>query len=243
MAETDVAEQTDQAGTTEQAAGQDEAQTEVKTDSEQEKPATVPYERFEEMVKTVEQLKEQAEVVAQQQALIRANPVQQQEQYDPFAAAGLAEDDDVPTVAQFRTVINDISKVFSRQLADVAFQQSHPDYAQLVGTSDEIASGQWAGPFAEAIKKNPALLADIARSANPRLAAYNIAKLQLKKPEGKTVTTEEAEAAITEAAENAKRVKSSSNAKGGAALSEAGRYKDMDDAEFLKLALSHGAII
>ncbi len=50
----------------------------------------------------------------------------------------------------------------------------------------------------------------------------------------------EAEAAIDEAVENAKKVKSASNTKGGEGLSEAGRTENMSEADFIKAFNAHG---
>ena len=83
----------------------------------------------------------------------------------------------------------------------------------------------------------------IAQSGNPRLAAYEIAKLQMSRTANKPVKEDEAKNAIDEAVANANRVKSSSNAKGGEALSEEGRYASMDDKAFLELAHKHGAFV
>jgi len=74
--------------------------------------------------------------------------------------------------------------------------------------------------------------------------AYQIAKLhQQNKAEGKTTTKKDAKEVIDEAIANANRVKSSANTKGGEALSEEGRYANMSDPDFLKLAASRGAVM
>ena len=46
---------------------------------------------------------------------------------------------------------------------------------------------------------------------------------------------------LDEAAANATRVKSAGNAAGGGVLSEAGRYANMSDEDYMALALSRGA--
>jgi len=250
MADTNV-EETESQEVEGEAEGQAEGQVEGdQTEGEAEgEPETVPYERFQEVVKQVEALSQQVEGAAQQLALAKANPIPDQREatprFDIYKEVGLDVEDpeDIPNQGQLKQIFSHHAKVFDTRLAEISFLQSHSDYTEIVGTVDEIASGTYAEPLAAAIKKNPALAKDIAKSPNPRLAAYNIAKLQQKKPKGKAVTKEEAEAAISEAAENAKRIKSSSNAKGGGALSEEGRYGSMDDADFLKLAQSHGAFV
>jgi len=209
-----------------------------------DEPKTVPYERFQEVVDEVKQLKEQAEMAAQQVALARANPPQQeQKEFDIFKEVGLEDEDDVPTVKQHRQILNHYATVFDRRLAELAFQQAHPDFAELVGTADEIASGKYAAPLAAAIKQNPALMRMIAKSDNPRLAAYYVAKLQKSKTGNEPIKKNEAQNVIDEAVENANRIKSSANTKGGENLSEEGRIAKMDDKDFLKLAREHGAFV
>lgn len=228
---------------------QAESQAEGEAKGEAEESETVPYERFQEVVTEMKALKEQNETIMQQQALARANPIQGQQeqapQFDIYKEVGLDPEDpeDIPNQGQIKKILNHAGKVFSSQLAQIAFQQAHPDYAELVGSADEISSGKYAGPLAAAIKQNPALLTMIAKSGDPRLAAYEIAKLQKAKTKDEPVKKDEAKDAIDEAVENAKRVKSSSNAKGGGALSEEGRYEGMSDEEFVALALSNGAYI
>lgn len=223
----------------------DETKTEeTKTDE----PKTVPYERVKELTETIKGLEEQITTIQQQQALARANPVQTQQQvqqFDIYKEVGLDPEDpeDIPNQGQLKQIINHAATVFDKRLAAIAFQQAHPDYADLVGTADEISTGKYAEPLAAAIKQNPALLNMIAQSGDPRIAAYEIAKLQKAKTKDEPIKKDEAKSAIEEAVENANRVKSSSNAKGGEALSEEGRIANMSPEDFVKLALSHGAII
>lgn len=238
-------QQTEAEGQQTEAEGQTEGtKDEAKAD---DKPKTVPYERVEEMASKIKQLEEQITMNQQQLALARANPPQGREapapQFDIFKEVGLEDDEDVPNQGQLKQIFGHYGTMFSRQLADIAFQQAHPDYAELVGTADELASHKYAEPFAAAIKLNPALLTMIAKSADPRLAAYEVAKLQKSKTPEKSVEIDEAKEAIDEAVKTAARVKSSANTKGGGQLSEEGRYAKMSDADFVALALSNGASI
>lgn len=249
----DNPEKTEEGQTGTEAEGQVEGQqAEGQTEGEAktEEPKTVPYERFQEMAAKVKQLEEQATIAQQQMALAKANPpqgqqsVQQPVTRDIFKEVGLNDDDDVPTVKQHRQILEHYGKVFDTRLAELAFFQTHPDYTDLVGTADECMSGKYAEPLATAIKQNPALIQMIAQSGNPRLAAYEVAKLQKAKTKTDApVKTNEAKTVIDEAVENANRVKSSSNAKGGEALSEKGRIENMPDKDFLELARKHGAFV
>lgn len=222
-----------------------EASAEV---SATEEPKTVPYERLEEVTGQLKEVKEQNELLQQQMALAKANPPPTQTSapaFDVYKEVGLDPDDpeDMPDQKQLKQIFAYYNKVFDSRLAEVNFFQQHPDFAQLVGTPDEMAAGKYAGPLSAAIKENPALIHTITTSANPRLAAYEIAKLQSQKSKKDTGKTDDAKSAIDQAVENAARVKSAANAKGGGALSEEGRYATISDKDFLKLASEHGAIV
>jgi len=230
----------EQAEVTETTEGQTEGETK---EVEAKEPQTVPIERFQEMTDKVKLLEEQVVNAQQQMAIARANQSQKEPaaKFDIFKEAGLTDDDDVPTVGQYKQIIEHHATVFDRKLADLAFHQSHPDFAEFVGTADEIASGNYAAPLTAAIKNNPAIARMIGESPNPRMAAYNIAKLQ--KSKAAPVKTDEAKQIIDDAKANSERVKSSSNTKGGEPLSEENRYTSMDDADFLKIANRNGAFV
>ncbi len=221
----------------------DETQTE---ETEAKAEETVPMERFKEMVDKVELLEKQAGVAAEQAAIAKANPIAAQatsaDQFDIFKEVGLDKDDDVPDVGQTKKIMAHYGHVFDMRIATLAFHQAHPDYDQLVGTVDEIASGKYAEPLAAAIKKNPALQSMIASSKNPRIAAYEVAKLQ-KESVKTPVVTKDAKDAIDEAVKAANKVKSPSNTKGGESLSEEGRIAKMSDADFLNIARDNGAFV
>ena len=210
---------------------------------EAKEPQTVPFERFQEMTDKVKLLEEQVVNAQQQMAIARANQSQKEPaaKFDIFKEVGLTDEDDVPTVKQYKQILEHHATIFDKRLADLAFHQSHPDFAEYVGTVDEIASGNYAAPLASAIKNNPAIARMIGESPNPRMAAYNIAKLQKTKSE--PVKTKEAKDIIDDAKNTSERVKSSSNTKGGEALSEEGRYSIMNDADFLKIAHNNGAFV
>ena len=250
---TDVTEKTEQAEvvdeqteTTETVEGQTEGEakeTEANEANESNEPQTVPFERFQEMTDKVKLLEEQVTNAQQQMAIARANQTQKQpaEKFDIFKEAGLDDDDDVPTVGQYKKILEHHAKVFDQRLADLSFHQAHPDFEEYVGTADEIASGKYAAPLTAAIKNNPAIARMIGESPNPRMAAYNIAKLQ--KSQTSPVKTDEAKQIIDDAKANSERIKSSSNTKGGDSLSEENRYTQMNDSDFLKIANNNGAFV
>jgi len=221
-----------------------EAKADVKAEgtTETEEAKTVPMDRFQAMSDKVKLLEEQVVNAQQQMAIARANqPQKPADKFDIFNEVGLTDNEDVPTVEQHRKIIDHFATVFDRKLADLSFHQAHPDFAEYVGTADEIASGKYAAPLAAAIKNNPAIAQMIGQSPNPRMAAYNIAKLQ--KSQAAPVKTDDAKQIIDDAKANSERIKSSSNTKGGDPLSEENRYTNMDDGDFLKIARDHGAFV
>jgi len=220
-----------------------EAATEEKESNQAEKqvetkPEMVPKERMDAVSAENKSLKEQNELMQQNQALLRANPpaASQVKQTDPWEIEGLEGDDDIPNVGQQKKVLGRIMGGVRSEITQLRFLYDHPDFSEIVGTREQIQTGQWAAPLNEAIKANPMLMATIVNSADPYAAAYTVAKIHAKKKaEGDTTKTTktEAEAAIDEAVENSKRVKTSANTKGGEGLSEQGRVANMSDAEFI----------
>ena len=147
------------------------------------------------------------------------------------------EPKDIPNQEQQKKIDAYKDAVFNQKIGQLRFVADHPDFPKLVGTAQQIQTGQWAEPLMKAIKANPTLMNTIVNSTDPYAAAYGVAKLQADKDvEGdKTKTTKnEAQQAIDEAIKNADKVKTSANAKGGEGLSEEGRTEHMSDAEFIK---------
>lgn len=221
--------------------------TEVTEKTETEaKPETVSKERFEEQQTKLKTAEEQNELLKANNALIAANvqpAAPQGEPFDIYKEVGLEGAEDIPNVDQSRKINAYYQAITQRQNAQLRFVADHPDFPKLVGTAQQIATGQWAAPLMKAIKANPTLMPTIVNSADPYAAAYAVAKIQTDKDvEGdKTKTTKtEAEQAIDEAIANAKKVRTSANAKGGVGLSEAGRTEHMSDADFVVAFNAHG---
>lgn len=219
-----------------------ETKTEETTEAKQvteTKPETVSKERMDEVNAENKTLKEQNELLQQNQALISANvpAAPAAPAFDIYKEVGLEGPEDIPNVEQQRKINAYHQAVSDRKISQLRFVADHPDFPKLVGTSQQIQSGQWAEPLMKAIKANPTLMNTIVNSADPYAAAYAVAKIQADKAaEGDTTKTTktEAQAAIDEAVENANRVKTSANTKGGEGLSEEGRTAAMSDADFIK---------
>lgn len=217
-------------------------------EEKKEEPQTVPKERVDELTAENASLKEANSVLQTNVALLNANKPQQQpaaEPFDIYKHVGLDPDDpdDVPNQKQMKAINKYNQGLLQGEANQLRFQMDHPDYSKLVGTVEQIRSGQFQEPFREALK-DPALLAMFQNSQTPQITAYVIAQLHQKNAEkGKPTTQTEAKAAIDEAVEAANRVKTSANTKGGEALSDAGRYESMSDEEFAVIAAKNGAVV
>lgn len=211
-----------------------------KTEATDTKAEMVSKERFDEQNAKLKLAEEQNELMQQNQALLRANtsvappavPA-----FDIYKEVGLEGDEDIPTVAQQKKINAYFQGIVQRQFAQHRFVADHPDFPKIVGTAQQIQSGQWADPLMKALKANPTLMPTIVNSADPYAAAYAVAKIQAdKEAQGDNTKTSktEAQVAIDEAVENAEKVKTSANTKGGEGLSEEGRTASMSDAEYIK---------
>lgn len=232
---------------TEQLEGQEKTDQQVTTETEGQE-GTEAQERIQQLTKDIQAEKDAKELLQQNIALMKANAPhpqpQQVEQFDIFKHVGLnpEDPDDVPNQKQFKDILTHHNTIIRDQINQLTFMVQHPDYSEIVGTAEQIRMGQFGEPLREAIKANPALIATIQASAQPQMAAYSIAKLyQENKAKGQQTTKTDAEKTIEEAVKNANKVKSSSNAKGGTALSVENRYEAMSDAEFVALAIKNGA--
>lgn len=211
---------------------------EVKT--EETKPETVSKERFDEQNVKLKAAEEQNALLEQNQALINANATAvKATEFDIYEEVGLDPNDpkDIPNQEQQKKIDAYHQAIADRKITQLRFVADHPDFPKLVGTAQQIQTGQWADPLMKAIRANPTLMSQIVNSADPYAAAYSIAKIQADKDAGgdtTKTTKKEAQAAIDEAVENAKRVKTSANTKGGEGLSEEGRTANMEDADFIK---------
>lgn len=60
------------------------------------------------------------------------------------------------------------------------------DYADIVGTPEQISSGRFAEPLREAMKRWQEVVPHIQASDNPRMAAYSVGKIwQIAKRDNK----------------------------------------------------------
>lgn len=228
----------------------EEAQTEAKGQTEEtqaaEKPEeTVPKERLDEISAELATQKEANALLQQNMTLLRANAPAQPKapEFDIYKHVGLNPDDpdDIANQGQLKEIHKYNQGVIGAQAQHLRFLIDHPDYPELVGTDEQIQSGQFQEPFTEALK-DAALLTMFKTSPTPQITAYVVAKLHQKNiSKEKTTTTTEAKSAIDEAVANANKVKSVANTKGGGALSDEGRYESMSDQDFLELAASRGA--
>lgn len=218
--------------------GQEKKTDDGQQTTEQAQSEMVPKERLDEVSARLEAEQEARSNLEQQLALTAANTVapQAQQPVDDFEAAGIKiEDRDMPLSAEETQKLTRYqAEQYKRDLAELHFKLDHPDFAQVVGTPEQIASGQYAKPLADAIKADPSIAVKIAQAANPRAAAYRIAKLFEARAEAAPEQTEEQKAAavIQEVIAASERPGSASAAPGQAGIDSASKVAKMSDEEF-----------
>ena len=146
---------------------------------------TVPYSRFEEANTAAKEAKEAAkaaqETLAQLQAQnqILAQRQAPQEPTDPFARTvkrlGL-QDETYLTIEQQGQVFNAMMTEIAVTQADASFMSSHPDYSEVVGTSDRFGNFIPAAPLQRVLTQNPQLRQAITTSPQGKMLAYELAK-------------------------------------------------------------------
>lgn len=207
---------------------------------------TVPYSRFEEANTAAREAKEAAkaaqETLAQLQAQnqILARQQATQEPTDPFSRTvkrlGL-QDETYLTIEQQGQVFNAMMTEISVTQADASFMSSHPDYAEVVGTSDRYGNFVPAAPLQRVLNQNPQLGQAITTSPQGKILAYELAKadpvyqesIRTKglPPEVKAAANAKA---VVEAA--AKQASISAAGTGQGNTDRAALVKKMSDAEF-----------
>jgi len=209
--------------------------------NQQAESTTVTKERFDEVNAKLAAVEETNALLQQNMALAAANANaarMPQQPTDEYEAAGINisdPDNDVLTVSQQRKLDAYRNKVRATETAELHFKLDHPDFALIVGTPEQIAAGQYAKPLQDAIKDNPTIGAKIGASANPRAAAYSIAKLYSQRSSSPAATAaDEASAVIKDALAAADRPGSASAASGQAGLDQANTIRNESDADFEK---------
>ena len=207
----------------------------------QNQSESVTKERFDEVNAKLAAAEETNALLQQNMALASANanaarlPRQPPDDYE---AAGIKIPDDpendMLNFADQRKLDDYRAKKDAAEKAEIHFKLDHPDFAQVVGTPEQINSGQWAKPLADAIKDDPTIAAKIQASGNPRSAAYSIAKLYEQRASSKPAKTAEEEAAATiqEALAAVEKPGSASAASGQAGLDMAHTIANETDEEF-----------
>ena len=223
----------------------DTGATDVKlADGQAVADATVPYSRFEEANATAKAAQEAAQNaqghIAQLQAQIQAQPQGSVPQpTDPYSQTvrqlGL-QDEAYLTTDQQGQVFNSMFQAISVQQADASFVESHPDYAQVVGTSDATGRFIPAAPLQRVLAKDPQLGQAINNSPQGKRLAYSIAIADSEYQESlKKGTSPEAIAAadakaVVEAA--ARQASISAAGTGGGTLDKAAVVANMSNEEF-----------
>lgn len=150
-------------------------------------------------------------MMSQQQQ--RSEP-QQKDEFDSLA------DDDVLTVGEFKKALQQKERQYNMSLDELRMTQKHPDYQQVVTEY-----------LPEVLKQNPGLRSTLQQTNDYELAYY-LAKNSdaYKTANKKAARNQDAERIV----ENAKRSGSLSSVGGASPISQAKRYKEMSDKEFMQ---------
>lgn len=189
----------------------------------------------------------EAQAVRDQMAIMTANaqqnqfqPQQQEQQASLYQAVAkqLGIDTEYATPVEQGAIFNGMMQVMSSQQSEQSFVNSHPDYAEVVGTPGPGGQFQYSPPLIRALKANPALANALQNSPNRVVLAYEIAS---KDPQYLAEQDEKAKSGDTKAAEKAEaKIKAAnqqlsvSAAKGGGNLDQAAAIAAMSDEEFAK---------
>jgi len=184
-------------------------------------------------ISEVEQLKAQRESDRRefqlQMELLKAN-AGQQPQREKKLFEGM-NDDDVLNVRELRKEFESIDANYRARIDELEFQQSHPDYVDVLNN--------YLTPL---IKEDPSIAAEIRMSSTPAATAYRYGVLAKRASPGQQVQPQEAQAppqpsqTAQRIVENARKPATLAQAGGQSVLSKADYYATMSDKEFMELA-------
>ena len=206
---------------------------------------TVPYSRFAEVNAAAKEAKEAAEAAKAEADMLRQQvmaqqPQQAQQPTDLFSQTvkrlGL-ENETYLDKDQQGAVFNAMMDTVSTNQANVAFMQSHPDFAQVVGSYDARGNFIPAAPLQRVMSRNPYLRQAILSSPQAGMLAYELASKDpdyLKSKEQSGMTEAEKAAADAKAIADAAARQGSISAAGtgGGNVDRAAQIRAMSDEEF-----------
>lgn len=167
-----------------------------------------------------QQLQEQNRLLQEHMALLQANGQKQQQQPDPYE--GLS-DDDVLTFGEAKKFLGQIQQSYQSSVEELRVQQKYKDYDQVVSEY-----------LPQVIEKNPSLKTTLQNDPNRYELAYFLAKQSdgYREASHKTKKSTDAQRIV----ENGQRAGNLSAVGGTAPQSQVSNFRNMSDADFMKLA-------
>ena len=167
-----------------------------------------------------QQLQEQNKLMQDHMALMQANQNSQPKQQDEFG--GMSEDD-VLTLGEAKKLLGKFQQQTSASMEELRVQQKYPDYSEVVSKH-----------LPDVIKGNPALKSTLESDPNRYELAYYLAKNSDSYRGATHEVKKSAEA--QRIVENGKRAGSLSSVGSTSPQSAVSSFKNMSDADFMKLA-------
>lgn len=131
------------------------------------------------------------------------------------------EDTDVLTVGDFKKISSNLTKQFNMTIEELKMVQKHPDYQEVIMKY-----------LPDLLKQNPSLQQSLQKTQDYELAYYLAKNSDAYKAENKKVKKS---ADAQRIVENSQKAGSLSSMGATSPISQARRYRDMDDKEFESL--------
>lgn len=179
----------------------------------------VPVSALQAIRREKQQAQEQLKLMQDHMALMQANQQSRPKQEDDFG--GLSEDD-VLTLGEAKKLLSKYQQQTSSSMEELRVQQKYPDYSEVVSKY-----------LPEVIKGNPALKSTLESDPNRYELAYYLAKNSDSYRGAKHEAKKSSDA--QKIVENGKRAGSLSSVGSTAPQSAVGGFKNMSDADFMKL--------
>ena len=196
-----------------------EESMESQADQEQYEDQTVPLSALKSEREQRQKLQEELQLIKDNLALMQSQRPQETPKKDEFD--GLT-DDDVLTVKDFKNLLNKEKQTFQMSIEEMRMAQKYPDYQEVITKY-----------LPEVLKTNPSLKGSLQKTQDYELA-YHLAKTSdaYKSETKKTKKNQDAQRIV----ENSSRAGSLSSVGGTSPISQAKRYKEMSDSDFMKMA-------
>jgi len=185
-------------------------------DDVQQNEQSVPLAALQSEREKRQSLQDELRLIKEHIALMQANQSQSQEK--PKDEFDSLEDTDVMTVGEFRKISKKMANQFNMTIEELKMVQKHPDYQEVITKY-----------LPDLLKQNPGLQQSLQKTQDYELAYYLAKNSDAYRSETrKSKKSADAQRIV----ENSQKAGSLSSMGSTSPISQARRYKDMDDREF-----------